>query len=65
MTPKYLTTSEVAEMTGFRAQTIRKFATQYQGTKNSRRPKGLKGFKPNGSTWRFKPEDVRAFMEGR
>ncbi|NKR45798.1 helix-turn-helix domain-containing protein [Rhodococcus hoagii] len=60
----YLTTAEVAEITRFAPKTIRKFARLYRATKRSRRPRGLKGFQPDGRSWRFRPEDVENFMLG-
>lgn len=62
--PMYLTTADVAEITHFAPKTIRKFARLHQATKKNRRPKGLKGFQPDGRSWRFRLEDVEKFMTG-
>lgn len=60
----YLTTAEVAVITRLAPKTIRKFARLHQATKRSRRPKGLRGFQPDGRSWRFRLEDVDSFMLG-
>lgn len=62
---KYLTTREVAEITGFCEETIRRQACLYARDKRSRRthPRGLRGSQPNGRSWRFTPLAVRQFME--
>lgn len=61
----YLTTRQVAELTGFCEETIRRQASTYAATKKTKRPRGLKGHQPsNRGGWRFKLEDVRRFMEG-
>ncbi|MFD6056838.1 helix-turn-helix domain-containing protein [Rhodococcus wratislaviensis] len=60
----YLSTRQVAEITGFCEETIRRHAVKYAQTKKSKQPKGLKGTQPNGRDWRFKPEDVHKFMDG-
>ena len=60
----YLTTRQVADLTGFCEDTIRRHAAKYAATQKTKRPRGLRGFQPNGGAWRFRPEDVHRFMEG-
>ena len=63
---KYLTTREVAEITRFSEWTIRQRACEYQRDAKARRrnPQGLKGFQV-GRQWRFRPQDVEAFIQSR
>lgn len=60
----YLTVDEVAELSKFSPKTVRHWATQYAATKKLRNPKGLKGHKPDGRSWRFRSDDVHRFLSG-
>ena len=62
----YLTTDEVAAQTKYAPYTIRKKAAQYEREKKLRRrnPRGIEGFKQSGE-WRFTPQAVTRFIEGK
>ena len=63
MTRQYLTTRDVATITGHCEDHIRNMASLHKATKGR---KGLKGYQrvaPKGP-WGFTPSDVQAFMEG-